>query len=516
MIIDWQSLYDGFLLIVQPEYLLLAFIGVLFGTVLGMIPGLTGSIGMAILLPMTFFMEPLAVLCLLLGIYAGGLYGGSISAILINTPGTPGAVMTALDGYQLTKQGRPLFSLFLGMISSTMGGLTGVIILILSVNTFGRLVLKLGSAELFMIVFLALSIIATISPGSMAKTLFAGFVGIMLGTVGMSATGLVRGTMGSLYLIEGVPFIPALVGVFALSEALILAKSEFLIDIETRQNVFKQSILKEMFAALKEVIKRPILFMKSTILGVFIGALPAAGGSAASVVAYGEAKRSSKTSETFGKGNVEGVIASESANNACEGGSMATTFILGIPGSAAGAVILSAFYLQGWVPGPRLFMDHKEVMYGVLNIMFLEQFMLMLSGFIVITIAYRVIKLPNSIIAPCLVMMSCVGAYAYRGSMFDVGIVVFFGILAFILRDLGYPVIALILGILLGGMVDEQLIRTGQRFAGDFLVFFQRPICLTLVILTALSLARSLYMDYKRGLLSIWEKPENEAENTNS
>lgn len=515
MIIDWQSLYDGFLLTVQPEYLLLAFIGVLFGTILGMIPGLTGSIGMAILLPMTFFMEPLAVLCLLLGIYAGGLYGGSISAILVNTPGTPGAVVTALDGYQLTKQGRPLYSLFVAMFSSTLGGLMGVFILILSVNTFGRLVLKLGSAEMFMIVFLALSIIATISPGSMAKTLFVGFVGIMLGTVGMSATGLIRGTMGNLYLIEGVPFIPALVGVFALSEALILAKSEFMMDIETRQNVFKQNIFKEMISAIKEIIKRPILFIKSVILGVVIGALPAAGGSASNVVAYGEAKRSSKSSETFGKGNVEGLIAAESANNACEGGSMATTFILGIPGSAAGAVILSAFYLQGWVPGPRLFMDHKDVMYGVLNIMFLEQFMMMLAGFMVIALAYRVIKLPNSIIAPCLIMMSCIGAYAYRGSMFDVGVVVFFGIVAFILRDLGYPVIALILGLLLGGMVDEQLIRTGQRFAGDFLIFFQRPISLTFAILIILSLTRSIYMDYKRGLLSIWEKPDSETENTN-
>lgn len=510
MIVDWQSLLEGMRLVMHWELILLAFIGVLFGTVLGMIPGLTASIGMALILPMTFFMEPLPVLCLLLGIYAGGLYGGSISAVLVNTPGTPAAVLTALEGNQLTKQGRPLYGLFIAMFASVTGGIIGVLVLILSVNTFGRLVIKLGSAEMFMIVFLALSIIATISTQTMAKTLFIGFVGIALGTIGMSAVGLERGTMGILYLLEGIPFIPALVGVFALSEAFDMASKDFMIGSENRLKLKNQKPLPEAAQAIKEIFKRPWRVFKSAIIGVFIGALPAAGGSAASIVAYGDAKRSSRNPETFGKGNIDGLVAAETANNACEGGSMITTFVLGVPGSAAGAVILSAFYLQGWVPGPRLFMDNKEVMYGVLNIMFLEQFMIIFAGLIVASLTYHIVKLPNSIIAPSLVMVALVGSYAYRGTMFDVGVTVFFGILAYMLRKEGFPTIALILGLLLGAMVDEQLIRMLQRFDGDFLIIFKRPISLTFAVITILSLGKAIYDDYKRGALSLFSKDEND------
>jgi len=506
MIIDWQNLSEGIMLALNLNYLFFAFLGVLFGTILGMIPGLTGSVGMALLLPLSFFMEPMLVLCIFLGTYAGGLYGGSISAILLNTPGTPGAVCTALDGYPLTKKGKSFYALCVAMFSSAIGGLIGILALIILVNTFGKLVLKLGSPEMFMIVFIALSIIATIRPESMAKTLFAGFTGIMLGTIGFSTSGMSRGAMGILYLLEGIPFIPTLVGVFAISEAVFMIEKESIISEDGKKEMANQNLIQELYNGLREIIKRPFLVIKSSLTGLAIGALPAAGGSAASVVAYGEAKRVSKHPETFGKGNVEGIIAAENANNACEGGSMLTTFLLGIPGSAAGAIVLSALYLQGWVPGPRLFLDHKEIMYGLLTIMFLQQFMLILSGLIVITLTYKIVKLPSAIISPILIVISCTGVYVYRGVMFDVGLALFFGLLAYFFRKFKYPVIALILGVLLGGMVDEYLIIMGQRFAGDFLIIFKRPISLIFAILTIFSLGRAMYKDYKQGLLSLWEK----------
>jgi len=447
MIIDWQNLSEGIMLALNLNYLFFAFLGVLFGTILGMIPGLTGSVGMALLLPLSFFMEPMLVLCIFLGTYAGGLYGGSISAILLNTPGTPGAVCTALDGYPLTKKGKSFYALCVAMFSSAIGGLIGILALIILVNTFGKLVLKLGSPEMFMIVFIALSII-----------------------------------------VEGIPFIPTLVRLFAISEAVFLIEKESIISEDGKKEMANQNLIQELYNGLREIIKRPFLVIKSSLTGLAIGALPAAGGSAASVVAYGEAKRVSKHPETFGKGNVEGIIAAENANNACEGGSMLTTFLLGIPGSAAGAIVLSALYLQGWVPGPRLFLDHKEIMYGLLTIMFLQQFMLILSGLIVITLTYKIVKLPSAIISPILIVISCTGVYVYRGVMFDVGLALFFGLLAYFFRKFKYPVIALILGVLLGGMVDEYLIIMGQRFAGDFLIIFKRPISLIFAILTLVKL----------------------------
>jgi len=506
MNIDWQSLYEGIIFAINIKFLFFAFIGVLFGTIIGMIPGLTGSIGMAILLPLSFLMDPMLVLCIFLGTYAGGLYGGSISAILVNTPGTPGAVFTALDGYPLTKQGRSFYALCVAIFSSVTGGIIGIIVLIILVNTFGRLILKLGSPEMFMIVFIALSIIATIRPESMAKTLFAGFTGIMIGTIGMATTGMQRGTMGMLYLIEGIPFIPVLVGIFAISEALYMVEKKSIITEEAKKIMSEQNLFKELCDGLGQVIKRPFLVIKSSLIGVVIGTLPAAGGSAASVVTYGEAKRVSKHPETFGKGNVEGIVAAETANNACEGGSMLTTFLLGIPGSAAGAIVLAALYLQGWVPGPRMFLDHKEIMYGLLIIMFLQQFMLIISGLMVVAMTYKIVRLPSAIISTVLIILSCSGAYVSRGAIFDVGVTIFFGLFAYFFRKFKYPVIALILGILLGGMVDAYLIRMGQRFAGDYLIIFKRPISLFLAIFTIFSLGRALYKDYKRGLLSLWEK----------
>jgi len=303
-------------------------------------------------------------------------------------------------------------------------------------------------------------------------------------------------------MMDGVPQIPALVGVFAVSEALVMIIQTYNVSEEGFELIKKQKKWTEFRAAAKSVFSKPITLVVSSLLGTFIGALPAAGASAATIVAYGTAKRGSKHPEMFGKGSEEGLVAAESSNNACQGGAMATTFILGVPGSAVGAMILSAIYLQGWVAGPRMFLDYKDIMYGVLDMMFLEQLLFIPAGLLVIMLTYKIIKIPNYIIGPCLLVIAVAGAFACRKAMYDVYVMLIFGLIAYFLKTYKFPTIALILGLMLGKIVDSEMIRIGQRFHTYFAVF-TRPISCVFMIITIAALAWSLYKEFKISKYSI-------------
>lgn len=458
---------------------MLMFVGVAFGIILGAIPGFTGSLGIALLLPVTFSMDPLPSLVLLLSVYTGGLFGGSITAILLNTPGSPAAVATTFDGYEMTKRGESERALGLSVVSSTLGGMIGIIILFIIIQPLAKFTLKFGPPEMFMIAVFGLTIIASLKGKSFSKTLYAGLFGVLLGTIGMSSSGAIRGTFGSYYLLDGIPIIPALIGLFAVSEIFILIDQKYV-----SLNAPAKSDYRKLLRGIKEGIKYPFTLLRSSVIGVFIGALPAAGATIASLVSYNEAQRQSKNKKNFGKGEPEGVVAAESANNASEGGALATMLVLGIPGGAATAMLLGAIIMQGWVPGPRLFIDHKDVIYGVIVAEFIQMFILLLVGIVIAILASRLVQVPTRVLIPTIAVLCIMGAFAYRNMIFDAALVFIFGIIGYFLRKFDYPTIAVVLGLILGPIADAELLRTAQRFAGDYTVFFTRPISLTILIIT--------------------------------
>lgn len=496
--IDWHDLLAGIQLFMTWQNFILIILGLTFGVVLGAIPGLTGSLGIAIMLPLTFNMDPLPALVFLLSIYTGGLYGGAITAILLNTPGSPAAVATTLDGYAMTKKGLAGRALGLSIGASAIGGFLGILVLLVIIQPLANIALKFGPVELFMIAIFGLTIIASIQKGGFIKALYAGLFGILLGTIGMTSSGSMRGTFDNVYLLDGIPIIPALIGLFAVSELFFLADQQYV-----SKKIAKQNYRKDVFSGIKATFKHKFNIVRSSAIGVFIGALPAAGSTIASIVSYNEARRFSKKSEKFGKGSEEGIIAAESANNASEGGALATMFVLGIPGSASTAMLLGAIIMQGWVPGPRLFIDHSTVLYGVIFSELVQEIFLLGIGALVAIMASRIINVPTRILIPLVIVFALIGSFAVRNLMFDAVLVFVFGLIGWYLRKNQFPIIAVVLGLILGPIADRELVRGIQLFQGDlFFAFFQRPISLILIIITVLGVLLPIYFEKRKKRLA--------------
>ena len=490
--IDFQALMDGIILFMNWFNFLLIILGLILGVVLGAIPGLTGSLGIALMLPITFMMEPLPAFVFLIAIYTGGLFGGAITAVLINTPGSPAAVATTLDGYPMTKAGQSGRALGLAVASSATGGFIGGIVLLMIIQPLASFALKFGPTEMFVVAIFGLTIIASIQEGGFIKSLFAGLFGILLGTIGMTDTGAMRGTFGSIYLLDGIPMIPALIGLFAISELFFLAEKQFISKQDSNQSMSSQ-----LLKGIKEVYRYPINVLRSSAIGVFVGALPAAGSTVASLLSYNEAKRFSKNKGKFGKGSHEGIIAAETANNASEGGALATMLVLGIPGSASTAMLLGAIIMQGWVPGPRLFIDQSTILYGVIFSMLVGLVFLILIGGLVSLGAGKIINIPTRILIPIIVVFALIGAFATRNMLFDAFLVFAFGILGWYLRRNKYPVIAVVLGLILGPIADKELLKSVQLHGSETLVaFFTRPVSLTLIIITIVGVALPIIFEH--------------------
>jgi putative tricarboxylic transport membrane protein len=482
---------DGIVLFMDWFNFFLIIIGLILGVVLGAIPGLTGSLGIALMLPITFTMEPLPAFVFLIAIYTGGLFGGAITAVLINTPGSPAAVATTLDGYPMTKSGQSGRALGLAVGSSATGGIIGGIVLLIIIQPLASFALKFGPTEMFVVAVFGLTIISSIQEGGFIKSIFAGLFGVLLGTIGMTDTGAMRGTFGSIYLLDGIPMIPALIGLFAISELFFLADKQFV-----AKQADNQSMTLQLLKGVKEVYKYPFNVLRSSTIGVFIGALPAAGSTVASLLSYNEAKRFSKKKEKFGKGSQEGIIAAETANNASEGGALATMLVLGIPGSASTAMLLGAIIMQGWVPGPRLFIDQSTVLYGVIFSMLVGLVFLILVGGLVSLGAGRVINIPTRILIPIIVVFALIGAFATRNMLFDAFLVFIFGIIGWYLRRNKYPVIAVVLGLILGPIADKELLKSVQLHGSETLMaFFSRPVSLILIIITVIGVALPIIID---------------------
>ena len=466
----------------DPYLLFLIFVTTILGVVIGVLPGLGATTGAALLLPFTLTMDPVHAIAVLATIYVSATFAGSITAILINTPGTSAAAATTFDGYPLAQKGEAGRALGVAVISSTVGGVFSVIILCFAAPLLARVAYEFRSPEYFALTVFGLSMLASISAGGAVKNLIGGIFGVWLSTIGAErVTGIERFMFGNYELYEGIHFVPIFIGLFAISELLVQSK--------TVNKIVNTVSMKAVKLPTKEDYKKTwITILRSSGIGSFIGVLPAEGGTVASLIGYSEAKRWSKKPQDFGKGSIEGIAGAEAANNAATGGAMVPTLALGIPGSATTAVILTGLIIHGVRPGPDLFREQPEFLYGIFGSMFIANILFFVLGFFGAKIFARITLVPNKLLWPMIFAVSVCGTYSLSQSLTDVWIMLFFGVIGFFMRRYGFSVVPVIIGLILGELVEGTLRQSLVIFEGNWLMFFQRPIALTFFILSLIAL----------------------------
>ena len=476
--------------ILQPVTLLLILGGVVAGLLVGAIPGLTATMALALLLPFTFTMEPLQGLVTLGAVYMGAIYGGSFAAILINTPGTPSSIATTFDGYPMTKQGRAEEAIMTATVASALGGIAGVTFLILLAPPLAKLALRFGPSENFWVAILGLTLIASLGTGSVIKGLFGGALGVLLGTIGIAPVGgEVRFTFGFSVLQGGVALIVALIGLFVIPELFSMASKGSTGLQDAPKSVEKSSFLK----VLRTVFSMPVNLIRSSVIGEIISIIPGAGGSISNLVAYNEAKRFSKKPESFGKGNPEGLVASETANNVTVAGSMVPLLTLGIPGAPPDAVILGVMLLHGLRPGIELFQGSGGVLtYGFILSMGLAAILMMPVGILGGRLIYRAIsKTPVYILLPSIATVTILGTFALRNNWTDVVIMLILGTAGYILKRFDFDPATIVLGLILGAIAETgyvQTMLTAMTYDYPFLKLFESTLSRILIGLTVFSL----------------------------
>lgn len=466
--------------------LFICFAGTLIGAVLGAIPGMNGGIGIAVMLPFTFTMNPAQGLLFLGGMYLGSSYGGSISGILMNCPGTAEAACTTMEGYPMTKAGKGKEALYYSVISSGFGSIVGILVLIFFTPVLSKIAVKFGPPEMMLLGMCGLTIVGSLTGKNVFKGMLAACIGLVFAMIGMdNATGAMRFTMGTRMLQGGVVLIPAVIGLFAIAE--MVKQGESYLRSDDNGKVEKLEDTKVGYVFSRVLTKYRATLLKSSVLGTLIGVLPGTGAAISSFLAYGEAKSSSKEGG-FGKGNPAGIVAAESANNAAVGGSLVPMLSLGIPGSATSAIMFGALTIHGLVPGQRLFVDHADIAYTFLVGMLLTAVFLILIGVLGIPIFASVLKIKINRIIPVVIVFSLIGAYSVNNSIYDAYVAVACGIIGVLINKVGIPNTPIVLGLILGSLVEDNFARTYQIVSAKGLNFFgyisSRPLSIAIVALT--------------------------------
>lgn len=445
--------------------------GLVLGVIVGAVPGLTASIAVAILLPLTFFVPATVGIGFLLGVYKGAVYGGSLPAILINTPGTPAAAATAMDGFALTQQGKAKKALHMALFASLFGDLFATIVLLSVAAPLAAVAIKFSAPEYAVLFLASLVLIGTVSAGDPLKGLISALVGAMVGCIGLdSLTASQRFVFGVPELLGGVPLVPLIVGMFALSEVLIQITSPISgPNAQLSRTVGPSLQRKEAFKQL------PTLF-RSTSIGTFIGALPGLGAEIACWVAYGIAKQRSKNPEEFGKGSLEGIAAAESGANATVPATLIPMLIFGIPGDVVTAVLIGAFIAQGVTPGPLLFTNHASLVYGLFMLLVFTNIALIFVGLLSIRSFGPVVRIPSSLLMPAVVVVAVAGAYSIGSDPYDVVVMLVGGVMGYIMRLNGVPIPPFIIAVLLAPQFEKMLRQSLSLSNGDFMIFITRPI----------------------------------------
>jgi len=458
--------------------------GILIGLIFGAIPGLQISMAMAIFLPLTLYMDFMQAMLFLTAIFTGGGYGGSIPAILMNIPGTSSSIATTFDGYPMSKMGRHNIALGIGLGASCIGVIIGYSLLFLLISPISEMVLKLGPAEMAAVILWGITLIASLSGENINKGIISGFIGLLIGTVGYSEAGVTRGTMGSIYLLDGIPAIPAMMGMFAASELFKLVNTKYLVKDESLRKVS----VKEIIAGFKLAFSYPWVLVRGSLIGVFVGSIPGVGSSVANLLSYIQTKRKDKKPESFGKGNHAGVVASEAANSTSEAGSMATLLALGIPGGGATAVMLAAFAMHNITGGPQFIREQTDIVYAIVFANFGQAFLLILLGLMFIPILANVVKVPMNYLVPSVLSLSVFGAFGLTGDLTGPITVMVFALVGWIFKRFDYSVPAAVIGLLLGGMAEESLIHSYQISGGLWSYLLERPVTIIILVLLCLSL----------------------------
>ncbi|MBZ8135158.1 tripartite tricarboxylate transporter permease [Afifella sp. IM 167] len=475
-----------------PLSLLAIVAGTIVGVIVGVLPGLGSVVGVTMVLPFTFTMPQVPAIALMLGVYCGSVYGGSITAIVLNTPGTPQAAATALDGYPMAARGEADLAIGWVTAASTLGGLFSVLVLIIAAPYLAAFSLNFTPIEYFALGIFALTCIANVSRGAMAKGLLSGLAGLAVATVGTDPiTGDLRFTFGSFEMSAGIELIPAVVGLFALGEMFVRAKERWRPENTATFRVGFR------LPPLRDWKPRIGVLLRSSLIGSFVGALPGTGAATAAFLAYSEARRSSPRGDKFGTGEPDGLIACESANNAVTGSALVPTLALGIPGDPVTAVMLGALIIQGVTPGPQLFNNHIELVYAIFMVLVLVNLVMFATGALGAQAFTRVLRIPEPLLIALVIVIAMIGAYGVRGNMLDIWVALAAGLVGAGMRFTGFPVAPMVIGMVLGPMIEQSLRQGLLITRGDFLAFFERPIALALFVLTLLFLVWPLLRDMR-------------------
>ena len=485
---------EGALSLLEPYSLLSMTFGLAMGIIFGAIPGLTSSLSLSLLVPVSFGMEPTYAMLLMLGSYCGAEYGGSISAILLGIPGTPAAAATKLDGHEMKKKGQAWEALRMSAFASSVGGIISALALIIGGPILARFALNFGPPEFFAVGIMGLTIIASLDEKSMGKAFASGGIGIFLAVIGMdTVTGYPRYTFGSISLMGGVELVPMLVGLFAVPELISMlgAKDNEGVDI-------KENLAGKFFPPFSEIKQCANAIFRGSIIGIIIGIIPGTGSSISCFMAWNEAKRISPNPETFGTGNLQGVAAPESSNNAITGGTLIPTLALGIPGNSSTAIFLGALMLHQLIPGPRLFVDQPKVVWAMLLGLLLINIFLYFMAMVGLRYFIKVLKIPKGIIASIITTLVVIGCYSIRNNPFDINTALVIGLLGFFLKKAHFPVAPIVVAIIVTPIIEASFWQSMIISENGAWIFVTRPLSVALFLLSALSVGYPFYQGWKK------------------
>jgi len=468
--------------VLQPICLLLILIGTFFGIVFGAIPGLTATMGVALLIPFTFRMVPIHGIALLIGVFIGGISGGLISASLLRMPGTPASVATTFDAYPMVKQGYPGKALGIGIFSSFFAGIVTAVVLAVLAPPIAKIALKFGYFEYFSLGIFALTIVVTLSKGGMVKGLISGCFGLLFAMFGAAPIDMTsRFSFGLKSMQGGFSLLPVLIGLFALSQIMTDSANK------SSQMLVPKVNTKNVIPPISIFIKDWSNLIRSTLIGFFIGILPGIGASTANIVSYGQSKYSSKHPEKYGTGYAPGIIASEAANNATTGGALIPLITMGIPGDSVTAILLGGLMIHGLHPGPLLFKYNPDIVYGIFISVFVANIFMFVLMLLCMQFFILVLKTPKKYLLPVITVLCIVGTFALNNRMFDVWSLFIFGIIGFLMEKFKFPLTPIILGIVLGPIIEANLREGLMASSGSFLPVITRPISLIFLILAIIS-----------------------------
>jgi putative tricarboxylic transport membrane protein len=479
-----QGLLSGMAIVYTPFHIFLVFLGAVIGTLVGILPGLGVTATVAILMPVVLGMTPVTAMIMLVSMFCGARFGGAVTAIMMNLPGESNAIVTCLDGYQLALQGRAGPAMGLAAISSFVGGQVSVVMMMLLAPLMSKVAVDFGPPEFFSLTLMGLSLVTSLTGKSLIKGFLAATMGLVLATVGSDMfSGSLRLTMGQTELMDGVNFVTVAVGLFALGEILLNVEQgvKFSLGKVPRG-------LRNLLPTWQDIRQCIVTWIRSTIIGFIVGVLPGTGATIASFLSYGVAKTTSRTPERFGAGAVEGVAASESADNASTSGSLVPMLTLGIPGSAGTAMLMVVLLMFGLRPGPFLLPEHPEIFWGIVASMYLANVMLIIINIPLIPVVVQALRVPYSLMYIIIIVIGSIGVYSMDNSLFDLWVMCLFGVIGYCFKKLDYPPACLLLALILGPMVERAFRQSVILSDGSLMIFVERPVSAGFLFFAVLAL----------------------------